>query len=202
MENNIEVNKEGFSAQGGPASGWKKYLDFSIEIVKIAVIALVIVLPIRYFLFQPFIVKGESMSPNFESGDYLIVDEISYRLSEPQRGDVVVFKYPKDTTQRFIKRMIGLPGETVTIKDGAVSVTTKDGNNIVLDEKYLPTDLKTYGDVNTTLKDNEYFVMGDNRMYSYDSRSWGIVPESDIIGKAFLRLFPVTELAKISRPAY
>jgi signal peptidase I len=202
MENNVEVNKEGFSAQGGPVSGWKKYLAFSIEIAKIAVIALVIVLPIRYFLFQPFIVKGESMSPNFESGDYLIVDEISYRVSEPQRGDVVVFKYPKDTTQRFIKRMIGLPGETVIIKDGTVSVTTKDGNKIVLDEKYLPNDLKTYGDVNTTLKDNEYFVMGDNRMYSYDSRSWGIVPEPDIIGKAFLRLFPVTELAKISRPAY
>jgi len=182
--------------------GIKRFLSFSFEIVKIAIIALAIVLPIRYFLFQPFIVKGESMSPNFESGDYLIVDEISYRFSEPQRGDVVVFKYPKDTTQRFIKRVIGLPGETVVVKNGEVSVTKSNGENIILDESYLPNDLKTYGDTNTTLKTDEYFVLGDNRTYSYDSRSWGIVPDTNIIGKAFLRLYPVTELSKISAPIY
>jgi signal peptidase I len=180
----------------------KKYLSFSFEIFKIAVIALAIVLPIRYFLFQPFIVKGESMSPSFESGDYLIVDEISYRISEPQRGDVVVFKYPKNTTQRFIKRIIGLPGETVVIKSGNVTVVKKTGEEVILDEQYLPEDLKTYGDTSTTLKADEYFVLGDNRMYSYDSRSWGIVPKANIIGKAFLRLYPIDELAKISTPNY
>jgi len=182
--------------------GIKKFLSFSLEIGKIALIALVIVLPIRYFLFQPFIVKGESMSPNFESGDYLIVDEISYRFSEPQRGDIVVFKYPKDTTQRFIKRVIGLPGETVVVQNGQVTVTTVNGESIVLDEKYLPADLKTYGDANTTLKTDEYFVLGDNRTYSYDSRSWGIVPAKNIIGKAFVRLYPVTELSTFSTPTY
>lgn len=199
MENNTTINS---SEKQSEPKGFKKALSFAFEIFKIAVIALAIVMPIRYFLFQPFIVKGESMSPNFESGDYLIVDEISYRFAEPARGDVIVFKYPKDTTQRFIKRIIGLPGETVVVKNGEVSVTKSSGENVVLSENYLPNDLKTYGDTNTTLKDNEYFVLGDNRTYSYDSRSWGIVPKENIIGKAFLRLYPVTELSKFSTPAY
>ena len=180
---------------------YKKYLSFAWELAKIALIALVIVLPIRYFLFQPFIVKGESMAPNFENGDYLIVDEISYRFSEPQRGDVIVFNYPKDKTQRFIKRIIGLPGENVQIKDGNVSITNGQ-NTIQLDEKYLPNDLKTYGDVATTLGKDEYFVMGDNRDYSFDSRSWGVVPRENIIGKAFLRIFPLATLSAISHPVY
>jgi signal peptidase I len=179
----------------------KNFFSFVWELVKIALIALVIVAPIRYFLFQPFIVKGESMAPNFESGDYLIVDEISYRLGDPQRGDVIVFNFPKDTTQRFIKRVIGLPGETVNISSGQVRIT-KDGNEVVLDENYLPGNLKTYGDVNVTLEADEFFVLGDNREYSYDSRAWGVVPRKDIIGKAFLRIFPVAALSQIARPAY
>ena len=197
----IQKNNE-TSSKISEEKGLKKYFIFTFEIVKIALIALAIVLPIRYFLFQPFIVKGESMSPTFESGDYLIVDEISYRFGEPQRGDVVVFKYPKDTTQRFIKRVIGLPGETVVVQNGEVKVVTVNGENITLDENYLPSDLKTYGDTNTTLKTNEYFVLGDNRTYSYDSRSWGVVSESYIIGRAFLRLYPVTELTTFSTPTY
>ena len=181
--------------------GFRKYLSFAWDIFKIGLIALVIVLPIRYFLFQPFIVKGESMAPNFETGDYLIVDEITYRLSDPQRGDVVVFKYPKDTTQRFIKRVVGIPGETVDVKDGQVSIA-KDSEIIILDESYLPDDLKTMGDASITLGEDEYFVLGDNRQYSYDSRAWGIVPRKNIIGKAFLRIFPLTGLSAISQPAY
>jgi signal peptidase I len=171
------------------------------EIIKIIIIASVIVLPIRYFLFQPFIVKGESMIPSFQSGDYLIVDEISYRFADPQRGDVIVFKYPKDTTQKFIKRVIGLPGETVNIENGKVTIM-KDGQESVLDEKYLPADLKTYGNISAALAADEYFVLGDNREYSFDSRSWGVVPRKDIIGKAFLRIFPVAALSEIVRPAY
>lgn len=203
MEEIKQTNNQQNKEQNAPKEGIiKKYLSFSFEIFKIAVIALAIVLPIRYFLFQPFIVKGESMSPSFESGDYLIVDEISYRISEPQRGDVVIFKYPKNTTQRFIKRIIGLPGETVVIKSGNVTVTKTTGEEIILDEQYLPEDLKTYGDTSTTLKADEYFVLGDNRMYSYDSRSWGIVPRANIIGKAFLRLYPIDEFSKISTPNY
>lgn len=200
MENNRENNN--ISEKLSIESKIKKVLVFCLDILKIALIALAIVLPIRYFLFQPFIVKGESMSPSFESGDYLIVDEISYRFSEPQRGDVVVFKYPKDESQRFIKRVIGLPGETIVIENGQVSITKIDGTITILDEVYLPDDLKTYGDANTSLKSDEYFVMGDNRTYSYDSRSWGVVPEKNIIGKASLRLYPVTEISAILAPAY
>jgi signal peptidase I len=181
--------------------GFKSVVSFFWELAKIALIAFVIVAPIRYFLFQPFIVKGESMAPNFESGDYLIVDEISYRFSEPQRGDVVVFNYPKDESQRFIKRVIGLPGETVKISNGQVEIIGNEKTNI-LKEEYLPADLKTYPDTNLTLQADEYFVMGDNREYSYDSRAWGVVPKKNIIGKAFFRILPLTSLSGISVPAY
>jgi len=190
-----------------------KFASFVWEVVKIAIIAFVIVAPIRYFLFQPFIVSGSSMAPNFATGDYLIVDEISYRLSSPQRGDVVVFNagfIPGYAGQRFIKRIIGLPGETVDVANGQVEIV-KDGNTTILDEKYLPDDLKTYIysssgisslPEETTLKANQYFVMGDNRTGSFDSRYWGVVPRSDIIGKALLRVLPVTNLSEISRPSY
>jgi len=195
-ENNIvEVKKE------EQEKGWKKYLSFAWELVKIALIALVIVLPIRYFLFQPFIVSGDSMVPNFHSGDYLIVDEISYRLGDPQRGDVIVFNYPKNPKERFIKRVIGLPGETVDVTNGQVEII-KDGKTTILDEKYLPADLKTYGDVKITLNADEFFVLGDNREYSYDSRAWGVVPRKNIIGKAFFRILPVAALSEIAKPSY
>ena len=113
----------------------KKYIPFIWEVLKIFIIASVIVLPIRYFLFQPFIVKGESMVPSFQSGDYLIVDEISYRFNSPQRGDIIVFKYPKDISQKFIKRIIGLPGETVEIKDDKVTIVYQNNESKTLDEK-------------------------------------------------------------------
>jgi signal peptidase I len=199
-----EDNQNKTIEDGKNRKGIKKYIPFVLEIIKIAVIALVIVVPIRYFLFQPFIVSGASMAPNFATGDYLIVDEISYRLSSPQRGDVIVFNasfIPGYSNQRFIKRVIGLPGETIDITNGRVEII-KDGKTTILDEKYLPDNLKTYGDVNTTLKPDEYFVLGDNREYSYDSRMWGVVPRKDIIGKALLRVLPITSLSEISRPAY
>lgn len=172
------------------------------EIVKVMVIAAIIVLPIRYFLFQPFIVKGDSMVPNFHSGDYLIVDEISYRFGSIHRGDVVVLKYPLDTTQRFIKRVVGLPGETVDVSNGKVTIS-KDGKTVVLDEaSYLPKTSTTSGTVHIALADNSYFVMGDNRQFSYDSRSWGVLPKEDIVGRAVLRIFPINALAYIPGLAY
>jgi signal peptidase I len=195
-ENNIENNAK------NKESSVKKAVLFVWEIIKVVFVASIIVLPVRYFLFQPFIVKGESMMPNFQSGNYLIVDEISYRFSEPERGDVVVLKYPLDTTQKFIKRIIGLPGETIEIKNGKVSIS-KDGKDIALNEKqYLSDSLNTSGDIKITLAENQYFVMGDNREFSYDSRVWGILPQKDIIGKVFIRLFPVTELKAFQSPSY
>lgn len=186
------------------ATGIKKYLPFVFEVIKIGIIAFLIVMPIRYFLFQPFIVSGASMSPTFSTGDYLIIDEISYRFSSPQRGDVIVFNagfIPGYVNQRFIKRIIGLPGETVNVSNGEVKITNGE-QTTVLQEKYLPENSRTDGETNITLGADEYFVMGDNRPYSYDSRMWGVVNKKDIIGKAFLRIFPVAALSEIPHPAY
>jgi signal peptidase I len=178
----------------------KSFFAFIWEIVKVALIAIVIVIPIRTFLFQPFLVKGESMEPNFHSGDYLIVDQLSYHLREPKRGEVVVFKYPKDPSQRYIKRIIGLPGETVEIKDGKVFIS-----GAFLEElDYLPGSVFTpQRDFKAiTLDKDQYFVLGDNRQGSFDSRIWGPLPKENIIGKVFIRAWPFTAFAKIESPAY
>jgi signal peptidase I len=183
----------------------KKTLLFFWEIAKIVLIALAIVVPIRYFLFQPFFVKGQSMEPNYETGDYLIIDELSYRLRSPERGEVIVLKYPNDITQRYIKRIIGLPGETVEIKNGKVTIYKNDSTTETLDESsYLGLNVQTssFGKEKTTLGTDEYFVMGDNRPVSSDSRRWGIVPRSDIIGKVYLRAWPPSAMAKIEVPQY
>jgi signal peptidase I len=199
-----ENNQSKIVEEKAPKKDFKKYLELVWELFQIAVIALIIVVPIRYFLFQPFIVSGESMTPNFQSGDYLIVDEISYRFYAPQRGDVIVFNasfIPGYSGQRFIKRIIGLPGETVDVTGGKVEII-KNGNTTTLNEKYLPANLETYPNTEITLKPGQYFVMGDNRTQSYDSRFWGVVAQKYIIGKALLRIFPVNNFSEISRPAY
>jgi len=174
------------------------FLAFWWEILKIVIVALLIVVPIRYFLFQPFIVKGQSMEPNFENGDYLIIDEISFRFGEPQRGEVIVFRYPYNPSQRYIKRIIGLPGELIEIKDGKILI-----NNQVLDEtEYLSAGLSTPGNSRLLLAENEYFVLGDNRTSSSDSRQWGPLKRTNIIGRVYLRAWPVQALAKIEVPQY
>lgn len=180
----------------------KKFFIFIWEIAKIVAIAALIVIPIRYFLFQPFFVKGQSMDPNFENGDYLIVDEISYRFSEPQRGEVIVFKYPKDPSHRFIKRIVGLPGETVEIKDGKVIIFYGDGTSQVLNESEYLSDLMTAGDFRIILGENEYFVLGDNRPFSFDSRRFGVLPKDKIIGRVIFRAWPFATLTKFEAPAY
>jgi len=181
----------------------KNFLYFIWDILKLAIIALAIVIPVRYFLFQPFLVRGQSMEPGFENGDYLIVDEISYHLRDPQRGEVIVFKYPEDPSQRFIKRIIGLPGETVDIKDGKIAVTDGQNQSEVLDESnYLSSVAKTFGDVHLVLGENQYFVLGDNRDFSFDSRRFGLLPRQNIIGRVFLRAWPLANFAKIAIPSY
>ena len=179
----------------------RNILAFIWEITKIVIIALVIVIPIRYFLFQPFFVRGQSMEPNFENGDYLIVDELSYHLRGPERGEAVVFKYPQDPTQRYIKRIIGLPGETVEIREGKVIISNENGSQVLNESDYL-SGIPTPGEIQVTLGENEYFVLGDNRPASSDSRRWGSVPRDDIIGRVFIRAWPLVALAKFGAPAY
>lgn len=159
------------------------------EIVTLVILALLIVVPIRVFIAQPFVVEGLSMYPTFGDKDYLIVDEISYRLGEPERGDVVIFRYPGNPSIFYVKRIIGLPGETVRIERGNVAITRADGTALSFEEPYVVAEDATYT-LTSTLGADQYFVMGDNRPKSSDSRVWGPLPKEDIIGRAYLRVFP------------
>ncbi len=153
-------------------------------------IILLIVIPIRIFIVSPFIVSGASMDTTFATNDYLIVDKVSYHLHNPERGDVVIFKFPNDPKFFFIKRIIGLPGETITITGGTVSITPEDGSDtFVLTEPYVT--YPKYENMSVTLGADEYFAMGDNRYASSDSRAWGPLPASFITGKAMARLLPL-----------
>ncbi len=180
----------------------RKTLAFIWEILKIVIIALLIVIPIRYFVFQPFLVKGQSMELNFGDGDYLIIDEISYQFRSPQRGEVVVFKYPQNPSLRYIKRVIGLPGETIEIEDDKVIIFISGESQILDESDYLSRDISTSGSLRISLDENEYFVLGDNRPASADSRRWGALPEENIIGRVFFRAWPFAALAKIEVPEY
>jgi len=178
-------------------------LKFIWELVKIFIVVLVVVVPIRVWVMQPFFVSGASMEPNFENGEYLIVDEISYRFNEPERGDVVVFKYPYDRSQYFIKRIIGLPGETVLIKDGKIIIS--DVNNVsgfVLREDLYLQNTYTQGNESIELNEDEYFIMGDNRSASLDSRMFGPIKKSDIVGRAWIRGWPIERMKVFNDPVY
>ncbi len=164
------------------------------EIVRFSIIAILIVIPIRMFIAQPFIVSGASMDDTFHSGEYLIVDQVTYHFNEPTRGDVIVFRYPKDPSKFFIKRVIGMPGDTIKIEDGAVSITNEEfPDGFTLDEPYVKS-MQPAAPFSEPLGDREYFVMGDNRDKSSDSRSWGVLQEERIVGRAFARLFPPSEI--------
>lgn len=165
--------------------------NFFTELLKFVLVAAVIVVPLRLFVAQPFIVSGASMEPTFDNGQYLIVDELTYHFESPQRGDVIILRYPKDTTQFFIKRIVGLPGETVAIRDGKIDITKTDGSTITLSEPYV-VNQGNGPDATYHLDSTDYFVMGDNRPESSDSRSWGFLPRNDIVGRAFIRLLPLS----------
>ena len=146
------------------------------EIFRFAVIAAVIVIPFRLLVAQPFLVSGDSMVPSFHNNDYLIVDELSYRFREPAQGDVVIFRSPVEPSKYLIKRVMGLPGETVEFSFPEKLSAVQGLTNSVI------------------LKDGEYFVEGDNRNESFDSRYWGPLPRANIKGRAFLRLWPLTQI--------
>lgn len=165
---------------------------FFWELIKVVIVAAVIIIPIRYFLVQPFFVRGASMEPTFHDGEYLIIDQLSYRLREPQRGEIIVFRFPNNRSQFFIKRIIGLPGDTLTVTTGQVVITNSEylQGAILNEAAYLAPEIRTGGQLTVTLADEEYFVLGDNRFSSSDSRSWGVLKRNDIIGRTLLRAFP------------
>jgi signal peptidase I len=161
-----------------------------VEIIRFSVIALIIVIPVRMFIAQPFIVSGASMEDTFHNNEYLIVDQLSYHMHAPARGDVVIFRYPRDPSKFFIKRVIGVPGDTITIEQSTVSVVNAaHPQGLVLNEPYVHS-MKPGVTIVEELGAREYFVMGDNRDQSSDSRVWGVLQEENIVGRAFLRLFP------------
>jgi signal peptidase I len=179
-----------------PKTGFFK--SFWGEVLQIVVIAVVVVIPFRMYVAQPFLVSGPSMDDTFANGEYLIVDELTYETRTPHRGEVVIFKYPLDTKKYFIKRVIGLPTETVEIKAGQITIYNEaHPKGLVLDEPYVKVgeDGTARSDARVTLGLNEYYVMGDNRTVSSDSRIWGPVKTDLITGRPFLRLLPLNRLS-------
>lgn len=179
----------------------KKLLLGLWEILEVVLIASITVFLIRTFLVQPFLVSGASMEPNFSDGNYLLVDEITYRLREPERGEVIVFRYPLDKSLFFIKRIIGLPGERVVAENGEIRIFA-GAEEINLDEHYLPPGLKANDTFDIKLGAEQYFVLGDNRYHSFDSRNWGAIGRKDIVGLTRLRVLPVTEFNLFEAPKY
>lgn len=180
------------------AEGFQKTLRVGIEILKFATISLAIVLPIRIFIAQPYVVSGASMEPAISFNEYLVVDKLSMHFEKPKRGEVLVFSYPLDTSVIFVKRVIGLPGETVRITGSSIEVSSTTTEPTILAEPYVISSefaSSTVGKDEVTLGPDEYFMMGDNRVHSSDSREWGPLRERYIIGRAFLRVFPLSRFS-------
>ncbi len=185
----------------GPVAGAAAI--FILEVLQIIIVSAAIIVPIRYFLIQPFYVKGASMEPNFYDHEYLIIDEFSYRLREPVRGEIVVFRYPRDPSQFFIKRVVGLPGETIEVSAGQVVVFNEEHpNGQALDEDAYLDGVLTQGKKKLTLGSDEYFLMGDNRDESLDSRSFGPVKKDAFVGRVWVRGLPLSRVGTFEVPTY
>jgi len=179
------------------------WLGFILDLVKLVIIAFIIVWPIHHFVFQPFLVDGPSMEPNFYDKDYLIIEEISYHFNQPKRGEVIVFQSPSNPSNYLIKRVIGLPNERIVIKNGEIYIyNDKYPQGVKLQEDYLPAGLTTGGEVDQKLGPDEYFVLGDNRRLSLDSRSFGPIKRKFITGRAWLRGWPLNRIDKFECPVY
>lgn len=188
METHNETEKAASSPLPAKTGGFGETLRF------MAIVLAVVVL-VRVFIAQPFVVSGTSMVPTFQNNNYLIVDEISYRFKAPARGDVIVFRPPYEKGVYLIKRIIGTPGDTVVIKNGIVSIkNAAHPDGVVLSEDYITRDAGI-DDMTVEVPEGQYFVMGDNRPVSYDSRRWGLLPRENITGRALFRLFPVGEFS-------
>ena len=194
-DNSADLNKEDFNLNSFSDSEdsmitkyAKKVSSLIFEVVKVVLISLAIILPVRMFLIQPFYVEGASMEPSFYDKEYLIINEITYRFNEPQRGEVIVFKYPKNPRQYYIKRIIGLPGETIEIRDGQVYI-----NNEILGEEYIEL---------LSSDNRKTVVLGDNRNNSSDSRLFGPLKGKYIIGKVWFRGWPLERISTFNLPEY
>ncbi|MBI3120072.1 MAG: signal peptidase I [Candidatus Kerfeldbacteria bacterium] len=180
----------------GEAAGsfWESTGLFFLEVIKIVVVAALVIVPIRFFIAQPFYVNGASMEPTFHDFDYLIINEIEYRFREPQRGDIIVFRSPEDDSEFFIKRVIGLPGEEVMIQDSQITIRNDEHpTGVMLNEDYLASGTVTSGNSSWRLKNDEFFVLGDNRSASLDGRIFGPTDRDEIIGRAWVRAWPVSK---------
>lgn len=177
------------------------------EAIRTILIVVVLAFLLRAFVFQPYKVEGSSMDPLFETNDHLIVEKLSYRFAQPQRGDIVVFRYPYSPDTSYVKRIIGLPGERVLIEDGTVRVfNSANPNGFQLDESYLEngreTSVSAAGRNEFSVTADHYFVMGDNRPASSDSREWGLLPKENIIGRAVVKTYPLGEISWIEHAEY
>lgn len=176
---------------------------FFLELLKLSLLAVVTIFLVRYFLFKPFYVRGASMEPNFFDKEYLIIDELTYHFQTPQRGDIVVLRSPLNKKEYFLKRVIGLPGETIKIRDGRVMIFNEaNPEGLILKEDYIAKGALTLPDVTVELGPEKYFVLGDNRFSSLDSRNLGPVEESSLVGRVLLRGLPINRAQFFSRQNY
>lgn len=191
LNDSLDIQERGFLS---------KAALFFLEIIKVALLAAITIGLVRYFLFKPFYVKGQSMEPSFFERDYLLIDELSYRFRTPERGEVVVLNSPVNSDY-YLKRIIALPGERVKIEDNKIVIYNKENpTGFVVEENYIIE--KTTGVVNLTLEDDEYFVLGDNRDSSYDSRNFGAITEKSLVGKVWVRGFPFSRIGIFKKPIY
>lgn len=180
-----------------------KLKSFLLDAFEVLIFAVSIFLFIYLLIVQPHKIKGASMEPNFFDGEYLLTNKIGYRLDLPERGDVVVFKAPGTNGDEFIKRIIGLPGEVISIQNNRVFINSKPLNEI-----YLPESTKTLTGTflregkQITIPNEKYFVLGDNRAHSSDSRAWGFVGKDQITGKAWLIYWPPQKAGKVKAVDY
>jgi signal peptidase I len=191
-----------------PEKKAEDWLRFTAETIRTVLIVVGLAYVLRFFIFEPFVVEGASMAPKFATNDYLIVDKVGYRLGEVERGDIIVFKYPNDPTTNYVKRVIGLPGETITVENGKVRIATnEDTTGYILDESvYLNPDVTTtlpsISRTSFTVTPGHFFVMGDNRPASSDSREWGLLPQENIIGRVVVQAYPLNRATLVNHARY
>lgn len=181
----------------------KRAVVVVFDFLQSIVVVMAIMVMIYLFVMSPQEIKGASMEPSFFDKEYILTNKILFKLRDPVRGDVVIFKSPANPEIDYIKRVIGLPGDTVSLRQNAIFV-----NSVKVEEPYLSPGITIFG--GSYLRENQevvipqgkYFVLGDNRPHSADSREFGPIPKEDFIGKAFLRYWPFTRFGLIPRVFY